>query len=223
MTNVLDAWALFESHCRDTIRKSLEASIPDGTYESEDAVDGDGMTGRPYHVRMRLIKEGGRIALDTRQSDDQARGPINFIMHAVVAIRQDNILFPPAGVAGGHAGRPGRCVVNPGRPDERVLAPMSDGNVLRRGDVMRLTTSGGGGWGNPLDRPPERVRKDVLGGFVSAESAREDYGVLLGAAGAVDPAATARLQASRRGPVRMFHRNGYFGPLVEARPAFARE
>ncbi len=78
---------------------------------------------------------------------------------AVVAIRQDNILFPPAGVNGGHAGRPGRCVVNPGRPDERVLAPMSDGNVLRRGDVMRLTTSGGGGWGDPLDRPP-RARAD---------------------------------------------------------------
>jgi N-methylhydantoinase B len=36
----------------------------------------------------------------------------------VLAIRQDNILFPPAGVNGGQAGRPGRCLVNPGRPDE---------------------------------------------------------------------------------------------------------
>ena len=134
---------------------------------------------------------------------------------AVVAIRQDNILFPPAGVNGGHAGRPGRCVVNPGRSDERVLAPMSDGNVIRKGDVMRLYTSGGGGWGNPLDRPVERVRRDVLGGFVSAASARDDYGVVTDAAsGDVDEAATGRRRGERREPLRMFHRGTYFGPLI---------
>ena len=42
------------------------------------------MSGRSFHVRMRLDKEGGRISLDTRASDDQARGPINFIMHPSV-------------------------------------------------------------------------------------------------------------------------------------------
>ena len=136
---------------------------------------------------------------------------------AVIAVRQDNILFPPAGVNGGHAGRPGRCIVNPGRSDERVLAPMSDGNVLRKGDVVRLLTSGGGGWGDPLDRPAERVRADVAGGFVSAESARQDYGVILDAPGAVDVAATQALRAAQRGPTRMFHRKGYFGPLVTGR------
>jgi N-methylhydantoinase B len=108
-------------------------------------------------------------------------------------------------------------VVNPGRPDERVLAPMSDGNVIRKGDVMRLYTSGGGGWGNPLDRPVERVRRDVLGGFVSAASARDDYGVVIDAAsGDVDEAATARRREEGREPVRMFHRGTYFGPLVES-------
>jgi N-methylhydantoinase B len=134
---------------------------------------------------------------------------------AVVALRQDNVLFPSAGINGGHAGRPGQAVVNPGRPDERPLAAMSDGNVLRRGDVLRLHTSGGGGWGNPLDRPVERVRRDVLGGFVSAESARADYGVVIdGETGAVDVAASERLRAEMRGPVRMFHRGDYFGPLI---------
>jgi N-methylhydantoinase B len=136
---------------------------------------------------------------------------------AVIAIRQDNILFPPPGVNGGHAGRPGRCLVNPGRPEERALAPMSDGNVLRKGDVVRLLTSGGGGWGDPLDRPAERVRRDVAGGFVSRDSAREDYGVVLDAGGGVDGVATEALRAAKRAPVRMFHRNGYFGPLVRPR------
>jgi N-methylhydantoinase B len=138
---------------------------------------------------------------------------------AVVAIRQDNILFPPAGVNGGHAGRPGRCVVNPGRSDERVLPPMSDGNVLRRGDVLRLSTSGGGGWGHPFDRQIDRVRRDVLGGVVSVGAAREDYGVVVDESGEIDAAATAALRARPRGLVRMFHRDGYFGPLVEAGPS----
>jgi N-methylhydantoinase B len=136
---------------------------------------------------------------------------------AIVAIRQDNILFPPAGVNGGHAGRPGGCVVNPGRPDERPLRPMSDGNLLRKGDVLRLSTSGGGGWGHPFDRPLERVRRDVLGGVVSVGAAREDYGVVIDKSGTFDGAASEALRTRPRGPVRMFHRNGYFGPPVEPR------
>src|SRR4029077_18157047 len=119
---------------------------------------------------------------------------------------RDNILSPPAGVNGGRAGRPGRCVVNPGRADERILAPMSDGNVLRRGDVVRLSTRGGGGWGDPLDRPAARVARDVAGGFVSRESAGDDYGVVLDVRGDVDADATASRRASKRGPLRMFHR-----------------
>ena len=98
------------------------------------------------------------------------------------------------------------------------LAPMSDGNVLRKGDVVCLSTSGGGGWGDPLDRPPERVRGDVAGGFVSRDRAREDYDVVLDAGGLVDAAATEDLRAARRGPLRMFHRHGYFGPTVERPP-----
>jgi N-methylhydantoinase B len=134
---------------------------------------------------------------------------------AVVALRQDNVLFPSAGVNGGQAGRPGHAIVNPGRVDERPLAAMSDGNVLRRGDVLRLSTSGGGGWGNPLDRPLERVRRDVIGGFVSPESAQADYGVVIDlATGAVDASASERLRAAKRRPVRMFHRGDYFGPPV---------
>jgi N-methylhydantoinase B len=117
-------------------------------------------------------------------------------------------------VNGGHAGRPGSCIVNPGRPDERRLAPMSDGNVLRKGDVMRLATSGGGGWGHPFDRPVERVRRDVLSGVVSLRAAREDYGVVVDGSGVVDEAATKALRSARRGTVRMFHRGDYFGPAV---------
>ena len=91
---------------------------------------------------------------------------------------------------------------------------MSDGNVLRKGDVMRLSTSGGGGWGHPFDRPLARVRRDVVGGFASVASARADYGVVIDEHGTIDVAATEALRAEPRGAVGMFHRSGYFGPPV---------
>ena len=52
-----------------------------------------------------------------------------------------------AGSSGGMQGGTGRAVVNPGTPGERALAPLSDGTILTRGDILRLETGGGGGWG----------------------------------------------------------------------------
>src|SRR6478735_77415 len=97
---------------------------------------------------------------------------------AMVSMRIDTVENPPWGVAGGHAAGSGRCVVNPGRSDERVLKPLSDGNIVFRGDVVRVETGGGGGWGHPFDREPERVLADVQTGFVSRAKAEEDYGVV---------------------------------------------
>jgi len=128
---------------------------------------------------------------------------------AMVSMRIDSVEHPPWGVAGGHAAGTGRCVVNPGRPDERILRPLSDGNIVKRGDIVRVETGGGGGWGHPFDRELERVLADVRGGFVSRESAEEDYGVIIAADGAsVDPSATAKRRA-RRPQAKLFHRHTY--------------
>ncbi len=126
---------------------------------------------------------------------------------AQVAIRIDSVQNPPWGVAGGLNGGSGRAVVNPGTPGERVLAPLSDGTVLKRGDVLRLETGGGGGWGHPFARDPALVLADVKGGAVSAEAAARDYGVVI-RDGAVDAAATAARREGR-GEVKLFHRKGY--------------
>jgi len=126
---------------------------------------------------------------------------------AVMAIRIDGVENPPWGAGGGMSGRPGRVTVNPGTPRERVLRPLSDGNRLVHGDILRIETGGGGGRGHPFDRPAESVLADVLGGFVSAEAAERDYGVLM-RNGAVDAPATERLRADRPA-VKEFHRGSY--------------
>lgn len=128
---------------------------------------------------------------------------------AMLSVRIDSVDTPPWGVNGGQAGRPGSCIINPGRPDERKISAFSDGTIVRRGDVVRVMTGGGGGWGHPYDREPERVLQDVLNGFVSSERAREDYGVVLNDSGvAVDAPATRRRRADRPA-TKLFHQNGY--------------
>jgi len=70
---------------------------------------------------------------------------------------------------------------------------------MRRGDVFIHDQPGPGGWGDPLERDPQRVLRDVLNELVSAASARDDYGVVLDASGsAVDEASTARRRAELR-------------------------
>jgi N-methylhydantoinase B len=130
---------------------------------------------------------------------------------AVLGLRVENVKYPCWGVNGGHGGRPGRVVVNPGQPDERELRPISDQNRLRHGDIVRISTAGGGGWGSPLLRPAEQVRMDVLDGFISAESALTDYGVVLSGDGlAVDAGETDKRRRELQGGTRMFHRGAYF-------------
>ncbi|MEL6234005.1 MAG: hydantoinase B/oxoprolinase family protein [Pseudomonadota bacterium] len=128
---------------------------------------------------------------------------------ATLGIRIDNCRYPAFGVNGGMAGGAGRVTVNPGSAEARDIATMGDGTALKSGDLLRIVTPGGGGWGCPLDRPAEDVLGDVLDGFVSDTSARRDYGVVI-AAGALDVGATEALRAQMPRPRAMFHRGGYY-------------
>jgi N-methylhydantoinase B len=128
----------------------------------------------------------------------------------ILASRLENVTFPAWGVNGGHSGRPGRIVVNPGTPEERDLKPLSDNNRLRQGDLLRVMTSGGGGWGHPFDRPAAKVLEDVLDGFVSPASALKDYGVVLDPQTLeVDEVETSKVRKDLRRETAMFHRDKY--------------
>ncbi|MFC7649751.1 hypothetical protein ACFQX6_62445 [Streptosporangium lutulentum] len=107
----------------------------------------------------------------------------------------------------------------------RVMEGLVDDSPVRAGEVVRVRTTGGGGWGSPLDRDPALVAADVRDGKVSAEGARDDYGVILcGPADdpSVDEEGTSRLRAEsrarvpRRSPVL---RPGSRVPVAVGRPA----
>ncbi|MBI4942699.1 MAG: hydantoinase B/oxoprolinase family protein, partial [Actinobacteria bacterium] len=106
------------------------------------------------------------------------------------------------GVAGGRAGRPFQVTIDPGGPHEREVDALTDAEPVRAGEVVRIRTTGGGGWGDPLERPYDEVLRDVLWGKVSDAGAHEDYGVVVvrdgGGAPAVDAAASDALRAARR-------------------------
>ena len=69
--------------------------------------------------------------------------------------------------------------------------------IMKRGDIIRMFTGGGGGYGDPFERPADEVLAEVRADYISAERAREDYGVVLAAGGrAVDEEATAKLRAA---------------------------
>jgi N-methylhydantoinase B len=71
---------------------------------------------------------------------------------------------------------------------------------LRAGDTVEMQTGGGGGWGDPFEREPEAVLRDVADGFVSRERAAEVYGVAIsGTPPVVDAEATAELRRRRGG------------------------
>jgi N-methylhydantoinase B len=377
----LAAFEQIIQHSTAAVRQAFETRVPDGSYSFRDYLDSDGITDQSYAVHLTLVKKNGTISLDFSETDDQARGAVNFIMHdsvpkfmyglyltagdptillnhgfaraidevitrpgslvnpiapaplgmrsntmlrvnncvfgtlalatdgqtnaassvyviymlrslnrqsgdytlcieglgvgfgarpfadgpdaiyyvaqknypvefaemefgvrierysihpdsggpgryrggcgivrdvriiadeGILASRLENVTFPAWGVNGGHSGRSGRIVVHPGTAEERELKPLSDNNRLRQGDLLRVMTSGGGGWGHPFDRPAARVREDVLDGFVSPESALKDYGVVLDPQTlAVDEGETSKIRKDRRSEMAMFHRGKY--------------
>jgi len=125
--------------------------------------------------------------------------------------RMENCRFPPYGVAGGQAGRPGKILLNPGTSRECDIPPTSDGIKLQRGDLLRLITCGGGGWGDPFSRDPMSVQQDVTRGFVSVQGAQADYGVVFAPCTyEIDKAATEERRRHRPGMLPLFDRGPTF-------------
>jgi N-methylhydantoinase B len=141
-----------------------------------------------------------------------------FLEDGSVSIHDDRWLTYPWGVKGGLPGRRGRKVLELADGTRRVVPSKADHIEVRRGDVLHYITWGGGGWGDPLTRDPDRVVADVVRGLLSRDGARR-YGVILDDDLHLDDAATQRLRselAAQKGVGELFDRGGTLEELLTA-------
>ncbi len=129
----------------------------------------------------------------------------------ITSRNSDRTRFQPCGVLGGKAGKPSHYFLNPGTDNERNLGN-TDIITVDPGTVVSVSSSGGGGWGDPLERDVDRVLTDFLKGFVSREAAENDYSVVING-DKVDLDATKKLRAKLRSPESKPHFD--FGPERE--------
>ena len=115
---------------------------------------------------------------------------------AVLQLRSDRMRFRPYGLAGGEPAAPTENLLNPDR-NGRTL-PSKVTMTVARGDLVLHKQAGGGGFGDPWQRDPERVAHDVWNQKVSAGFARARHGVVVDPeSGRLDAAATAALRRTR--------------------------
>ena len=177
--------------------------------------------------RFPFIVESLSLAVDSGGAG-QFRGGLGYEKHirmlkdAHFMSIADRSILACWGVKGGKAGTPFQVTIDAGGPNEREVDALADDEPVKAGEVIRIRTTGGGGWGNPLDRDPELVVRDVRWRKVSAEAAFADYGVVL--TGSVDDdtlsydaEATAAERAGRPAPEvedAFFDRGPGYGTLA---------
>jgi len=100
----------------------------------------------------------------------------------------DRFKIKPWGLFGGQEGMNSRLLIKKkGMKEWRTFAEVYGrpsaskftNATVNKGDLIQIVTPGGGGFGDPLDRPVEKVLEDVMEGYVSLDAARHDYGVVI--------------------------------------------
>jgi N-methylhydantoinase B len=122
------------------------------------------------------------------------RRDYQFDQPTVFSVLADKAKFAPWGLAGGGSARAAHYVLNP--EGEARLLKSKFSIDLEAGDTFSIQMGGGGGYGAPWEREPERVLADIMDGRVSVARAREMYGVVIDQATAsVDEEATRARRA----------------------------
>ncbi len=101
-----------------------------------------------------------------------------FLEPGTISIHDDRWLTYPWGVNGGSPGARSRKLLMRADGSEEILSSKCDNVAVAAGDLLYFDTWGGGGWGDPLQRPAEQVLFDVNAGLVTAAGARR-YGVVV--------------------------------------------
>lgn len=150
-------------------------------------------------VPIRILKYG--LATDTGGPGQTRGGTATELMFTVAnpgsmvtARNRDRCRFRPWGTIGGHPGAGSTFTLNPASNRTRELGNI-DTIKLDPGDILRIVSPGGGGRGDPFLRNPTLVLADVRAGYVSAEAATRDYGVIL-SGDTIDETATQSLRTT---------------------------
>ncbi len=153
----------------DYIFPANGANTPVEIFESDTPLIVEKRELRPDSGGPGKMKGGlGRTAVFRIPDDAYApKPPVN------LGIQSGRFRYPPEGLFGGGHGAKARFLVNGEHGYPYGLTR------LQPGDVVVMDAAGGGGYGNPLERDPELVARDVLNGYVSLERTPEDYGVVI--------------------------------------------
>ena len=137
-----------------------------------------------------------------------------FLAAGTISIHDDRWFVPPWGVNGGEPGKRARKLLEKANGTTHIIGNKVEEVHVNEGDQLHFITWGGGGWGDPLDRDPALIGKEIVQGLVTASGAK-DYGVIASGDGVVDLAATEALRAklrADRGTLPLFN----YGPGIEA-------
>ncbi len=137
-----------------------------------------------------------------------------FLSAGTISIHDDRWFVPPWGVNGGHPGKRARKILEKADGSQTIVGNKVEDVEVAAGDQLHFITWGGGGWGDPLERDPALVGKEIVQGLVTPEGARA-YGVVAAADGTIDGPATEALRAeikAGRGDLPLFD----YGPGIDA-------
>ncbi len=136
-----------------------------------------------------------------------------FLAAGTISIHDDRWFVPPWGVNGGEPGKRARKILEKSDGTSRIIGNKVEEVHVDEDDQLHFITWGGGGWGDPLDRDPALVGKEIVQGLVTAEGAK-DYGIIANVDGVVDIAASETLRSKlrlERGALPLFN----YGPDIE--------
>ena len=193
---------------------------PEGGWGGAEGRDGQSaiysIIGNTWNLPVEAIEMKYPIRIDRYELRQDSGGPGKW--RGGLSIRRDyrllaqkgelsllgnRVRVPPYGLFRGHHGAPACYRLDPETENEQLADPEFGAKKsmipLAHDQVVAQETAGGGGYGDPLERDPLAVRLDVEYGYVSKESAQEDYGVVITSEVQVDEDATERLRKTMRG------------------------
>ena len=174
---------IFPANGANTPVEILESDTPLIVEKRELLMD----SGGPGRMKGGL---GRRVVFRVPDDESAPMPPVN------LGIQSGRYRYPPEGLFEGRDGSKARFLINDRDGNPYCLTQIGPG------DVVIMDVAGGGGYGDPLERDPEMIESDVMNEYVSIDSAREDYGVVINdETMKIDAEATEKLRESLKGDI----------------------